>query len=102
MRQYDVYENPSPRTRKLIPYLLVLQSDLVSETEAVIVAPLSQSVGSKGSRLYPEFAIGSGQYMMLTPDLASVPRLALKERVANLAKDWNRITAAVDILFTGI
>lgn len=99
MRQYDVFQNPSPRTRKLIPYLVVLQSDLVSETDAVIVAPLSRS---EGSRLYPQFAVADGYYTLLTPDLASIPRVALTERVTNLAKDWNRITAAVDILFTGI
>lgn len=102
MRQYDVFQNPSPRTRKLIPYLVVLQSDLVSETDAVIVAPLSKSVRSEGSRLYPQFAVADGYYTLLTPDLASIPRVALTERVTNLAKDWNRITAAVDIIFTGI
>ena len=102
MHQYDVFENPSSRTRKQMPYLLVLQSDLVSETEAVIVAPLTTSVEQKGSRLYPEFAIRNEKYTMLTPDLASVPRRALTQPVTNLAPEWSRITAALDILFTGV
>jgi len=102
MRQYDVFQNPTPRTRKLMPYLLVLQSDLVSETDAVIVAPLSKSIHPEGSRLYPEFAVADGTYTLLTPDLASIPRIALTELVTNLEKDWNRITAAIDMLFAGI
>jgi hypothetical protein len=62
MRQYDVFANPSSRMRTLFPYVLVLQLDLVSETEAVIGAPLSQSVRSDGSPLYPELAIANGSY----------------------------------------
>lgn len=102
MRQYDVFPNPSPKTRAFLPYVLVLQSDLVSETEAVIVAPLSQAVRSEGSRLYPELAVVDAYYTLLTPDLASIPRAMLTKPVANVAADWNRITAAIDILFTGI
>lgn len=102
MRQYDVFENPSPRTRKLMPLLVVLQSDLVSETDAVIVAPLTEVIPQEGSRLYPEFAVADKSYTLLTPDMASIPRAALTQRVASLAADWNRITAAIDILFTGV
>jgi hypothetical protein len=66
------------------------------------VAPLSQAVRSEGSRLYPDLAVADGYYTLLTPDLASVPRGTLTEHVTNLARDWSRITAAIDILFTGI
>lgn len=87
MRQYDVFQNPTPRTRTLLPYLLVLQSDLVSATEAVIVAPLSKAVHPEGSRLYPKFTVANESYILLTPDLASMPRTALTEHVTNLAED---------------
>ncbi|MCC7252649.1 CcdB family protein [Hyphomicrobium sp.] len=102
MRQYDVYRNPTPRTRKHLPYLVILQADLVSETESVIVAPLTADVVSDGSRLYPEFEVRGQSYTLLTPDLASVPRDALKDRVTSLSAEWSRVTAAIDILFTGI
>lgn len=85
-----------------MPYLVVLQADVVSETESVIVAPLTPSVSSDGSRLYPEFEIDGRSLTLLTPDLASVPRNVLTDRVASLASEWNRVTAAIDILFTGV
>lgn len=102
MGQYDVYRNPTPRTRRAMPFLLILQADLVSETDSVIVAPLTPLMRPAGSRLYPEFEVDGKKHMLLTPDLASIPRSALTERVGSLSEEWSRITAAIDILFTGI
>jgi hypothetical protein len=39
--------------------------------------------------------------MLLTPDLASLPRTALKQRIANLEHERSRIIAALDLLFAG-
>lgn len=102
MRQYDVYRNPTPRTRKLLPYLVILQADLVSETESVIVAPLTTSVRPEGSLLYPEFEVKGKKHSLLTPDLASIPRHVLTHHVTSLSSEWNRVTSAIDVLFTGI
>ncbi len=102
MRQYDVYRNPGPRTRKAMPYVLVLQSDLLSETEAVIVAALTPAISPSTSRLYPAFEIAGQAHTLLTPDMASIPRDALVTWVKSLADEWSRITAAIDILFTGV
>ncbi|MFA5949820.1 MAG: CcdB family protein [Hyphomicrobium sp.] len=102
MRQYDVYRNPGARTRKVMPFLLVLQSDVVAGTGSVVVAALTAELKTAPSRLYPTFEIGGATYTLLTPDLASVPRLALVERVTSLEQDWSRITAALDILFKGV
>jgi toxin CcdB len=102
MRQYDVYRNPTPRTRKVLPFLLVLQADVVSETDSVIVAPLTAAIFSEGSRLYPEFDVAGKKHTLLTPDLASLPRQALTRHVGNLSNEWSRITAANDMHFTGI
>ena len=85
-----------------MPYLVILQADVVSETASVIVAPLSPMVDPEGSRLYPEFEIDGRRLTLLTPDLASVPREALTERVSSLAAEWSNVTGAIDILFTGV
>lgn len=102
MRRYDIFRNPTPRTRGLMPYLVILQTDVVSETDSVVVAPLTAAVRSSDSRLYPEFKVKGRTYTLLTPDLASIPRHLLTDRVASVSKDWNRVTAAIDILFTGV
>jgi len=86
-----------------MPYVVVLQSDVVSETSFVIVAPLVPALPtSKPSRLYPTFDIVGRRHMLLTPDLASLPRKALAEPVASLSEQRFQIIAALDILFTGI
>lgn len=103
MAQYDVYRNPSERTRRTIPYLLAVQHDAISETASVVMVPLVPPLRtSKPSRLYPQFTIDGKDYMMLTPDLASLPRSALSTPVANLTRDRNKIVAALDILLVGI
>ena len=99
MAQYDVYRNPSQRTQRAIPLLLAVQHDGTSETASVVmVAPLK---AKRHSRLYPLFAIASKEYMLLTPDLASLPRAVLREPVANLEGERAKIVAALDILLVG-
>jgi toxin CcdB len=102
MRQYDVFRNPTPRSRKAMPYLVVLQHDVVSDTDSVMVAALAPVPMRPPSRLYPEVEVRGRTYTLLTPDLASLPRAALKEPVADLRQEWHRIVAALDILFSGI
>jgi len=85
-----------------MPYLLVLQHDVVAFTDTVIVAALTPHIWPVQSRLYPTFEVAGRAHTLLTPDLASLPRLALKEHVINLEDQWARIVAAIDVLFTGI
>src|SRR5262245_19896273 len=102
MAQFDVYRNPSERTRRAMPLLLVVQHDSVSESSSVMVIPFAAPLKiSSSSRLYPVFKVGQKEYMLLTPDMASMPRAALKEPVASLAQERNRIIAALDLLFAG-
>ncbi len=102
MRQYDVFRNPTPRSRKAMPFLIVLQHDVVADTDSVIVAALTPALKRPSSRLYPDLEIDGRAYTLLTPDLASLPRAALKDHVTNLRREWHRIVGALDILFTGI
>jgi hypothetical protein len=102
MRQHDVFRNPSARSRKAMPYLIVLQHDVVSDTDSVIVAALVPALKHPPSRLYPAFEIEGRMHTLLTPDLASFPRSSLIDRVASLHSHWHRIDAALDILFTGV
>ena len=102
MRQYDVFRNPTPRSRKAIPFIVVLQHDVVADTDSVIVAGLARALMRPPHRLYPDFEIEGRLYTLLTPDLASFPREVLQNSVASLRSEAARIDAALDILFTGI
>ena len=100
MAQFDLYRNPSPSTRKAMPLLLAVQHDVVSETASVIVAPLAPPLRNE-SKLYPAFVVNGRRYMMLTPDLASLPRSVLGPPIANLGNERSKIVSALDILFVG-
>ena len=49
-RQFDVVANPDPIDAALRPYLLVLQSDIVSGLTSTVVAPLVPRDQMKGAQ----------------------------------------------------
>jgi toxin CcdB len=104
MAQFDVYRNPNTASRGRIPYLLDVQSDLLDALATRIVVPLCKPdvlSGKPAERLNPAFEVEGRRLLMLTPELAGVPRKALGERVANLAVERAAIVAALDLAITG-
>ncbi|HXM82444.1 MAG TPA: CcdB family protein [Burkholderiales bacterium] len=105
MAQFDVYRNPNPATRARIPFLLDVQADLLDTLATRIVVPLCRPEvlgGKPAERLNPQFELEGRKLIMLTPELAGVPRKALGERIGNLATERDSIIAALDLAFTGI
>lgn len=105
MAQFDVHRNANPATRARIPFLLDVQADLLRSLATRIVVPLCEPGilgGRRAERLNPEFDVGGRRLIMLTPELAGVPRKSLGERVASLAEERAAIIAALDVVFTGI
>jgi toxin CcdB len=104
MSHLDVYPNRDARTAKSRPYVVELQSDLLNELPTTIIAPLArpQSVdGRPVLHLNPNVNIGGKRLVLLTQDIAAVPRSLLKAPVANLSAQRADILAALDFLFTG-
>jgi toxin CcdB len=105
MAQFDVYRNANPAARARIPFLLDVQADLLRSLATRIVVPLCDPEvlgGKRAERLNPEFLVGSRKVVMLTPELAGVPRKILGEPVASLAEERGAIIAALDLAITGI
>lgn len=105
MRQFDVFENPFSKGRSAVPLLMVVQHDRASETASVIVAglaPLAKAKTLANSRLYPVVRIAAKDYVLLTPNMAAIPRKRLEKRIANIESDDRRIIGAIDMLFTGV
>jgi toxin CcdB len=105
MAQFDVLRNVDARSRERIPYLLDVQSDLLESLATRVVVPLCQPELVKGlaaQRLMPSFQIEGRKMLMLTPELAAVPRKVLGEQAGNLAGERLAIVSALDLLFTGI
>jgi toxin CcdB len=103
MRQYDICRNNNPTSRKQVPFVVVLQADLLSDFATVVVAPLfPETAATKIVRLNPQVKIQGKTYRVSMAELASVLRKQLGEAVANVEKQHGEFVAAIDLVFTGI
>ncbi len=101
-RQFDVVTNPDAADAAHRPYLVILQSDLVSGLRSTVVAPLvarEQLAGAQ--RMNPMFTINGAEYWLATHELFAVEQRMLKQRVASLTDHHDTIMAALDFVFTG-
>lgn len=102
-RQFDVYRNPDAETSDAHPYLVVLQSDAVFNIDTCVVAPLVSPRTIKFfERLLPFATVNGVQYVIAVPAMAAIPVEAIGAPVANLESERYRISAAIDLVFTGI
>jgi hypothetical protein len=101
MRQCDVFSNPSERPSPNVPFILVLQSNLVFQTTTVVVAPLVKAGHLRESQsLYPVFEIDGQRVALSVTELATLPRRVLRSYVTSLEEERHRIIRAIDLLFT--
>jgi toxin CcdB len=105
MAQWDVYPNPVARARDEIPYLVMLQSDLLSALPTRLVAPLSRSsVALPGLplRLAPRFEV-AGELLVLKPhETGTLFARSLASPVASLRSESHRIVDALDAVVSGV
>ncbi len=105
MTQFCVYKNTNPDTKGAVPYLLNVQSDLIEDLATRVVVPLYPASTMKGKTLKtlaPIFEIDDKQFVMVTPQLAGVPKKLLGAAVADFSAKRDEIIAALDLLITGI
>jgi toxin CcdB len=104
IHQFDIHRNPSLETSQWAPYLLVLQSDLLSDLQTTVVAPLvhAKEFGRPATTLNPVFDVQGERVVLSVAELAGVSGKQLGERVGSLAARRHEIIAAIDLLFTGI
>ena len=104
MAQYTVYRNKNPKSKAQIPFLLDVQSNLLSELGTRVVIPLFQKKSLKIkplTKLTPEFQIDSKKLILMTPQLAGISIKELGEPVGDLTQHRVDIIAALDLLITG-
>lgn len=105
MPQFAVYLNTNPATRADVPYLLDVQIDLLDGLGTRVVVPLysERAMGGRAvGSLMPRFEVEGVSVVMVTPEMAGVPRRALGRQVADLAGQRFEIIAALDLLISGI
>ena len=105
MGQFYAYKNPNPATLAQYPYLLDIQSDLLSGLRTTIVIPLSPSkiVASISlTRLNPIFVLHGDSFTAITQDIAGVDRNQLGAQAYDLSAYRSEIIAAIDFVPSGI
>jgi len=103
MAQFDVYSNPNPVTKRVIPYLLDIQTDLLNNLTTRVVIPLYtvSAMGKPAKHLNLQFSVKRTTVIMSTAELAGVAVNSLGEKVCSLKDNRNEIIAAIDFLVTG-
>lgn len=102
--QFDVYENIDQDTKKLYPYFVDIQTNLLDTLNSRVVIPLTPvDVNKEYPRnLCPMISIGKKDFALLSHQITSVP-IGLLKRKAVSAKDRRLdIVSAIDFLVTGI
>jgi toxin CcdB len=101
-RQFDVVANPDAEDAQYRPYLVILQSDLVSDLRSTVVAPLiarSRIVGAR--QLNPLVIVDGAEYWIAIYELFAIERHLLGAKVASVDDRRDPIIAAIDFLFVG-
>jgi toxin CcdB len=104
MAQFTIYANTSAQTKQLYPYLLELQSNLLSDLSTCVVAPLatvSQYAHVAMTRLTPTITIDGETYLLQTMQLSAIARKQLGKVVGDASANSHEIIAALDFLISG-
>lgn len=105
MAQYDVYPNPSASSRNQIPYVVDMQSNLLSDLTTRQVVPLALRVSDAPAaprRLSPQFTI-EGHRVSLLPHLAApLNARLLRQPLASLAGHAGELRDALDAVVSGV
>ena len=103
--QFDVFDNPSPRMRDVYPYVVDVQSDLLSALATRMVVPLAiTTLAAKDlpRRLCPVLTV-NGQSLMLVPfEAAPLDKRLLRTEVTSVRDRSHEIIAAMDSVLSGI
>ncbi|APC90636.1 TPA: CcdB family protein [Vibrio parahaemolyticus] len=105
MSQFSLYKNKDKSTAIAYPYFVNVQSELLDTLNTRLVIPLTpiELLEKKApSHLCPIIHIDEGDFVILTHQMASVPKKILQEPVNDLSTFRDEIISAIDFLITGI
>jgi toxin CcdB len=102
--QYDVYTNPSESADKGIPFVVVLQSDLLDALATRLVMPLAtlDFADKVPEKLCPLVTVNGQKLRALAHYAAPVPVRSLRQMVGNLSSQSHLLIAAMDVVISGV
>ena len=105
MTQWDVYANPSLRSRDELPYLIDVQSALLSDLGTRLVVPLSrhaQAPTGLPTRMTPLFTIGPQLLRLVPQEAGAIDATLLRRPLVSLRAEAHRIVDALDAVVSGV
>ena len=104
MSQYDVHDNPSSSAAAGIPYVVVIQSDLLDALNTRLTVPLAVPDGKSRApaALCPVITVNGLSLQALVHFAAPLPVKALRQPVGNVATQAHVLIAAIDAVLSGV
>ncbi len=104
MAQFDVYANPSHSAAQGIPYVVVVQSDLLDALATRMTIPLAlvTFADKAPEKLCPSITVNGQQLRALAHYAAPLPTRSLRQVVANVAPQASALIAAIDVVIAGV
>jgi len=104
MAQFDVYANPSESAAHGIPYVVVVQSDLLDALATRMTIPLATVEFAKKSpdKLCPMVKVNGQRLRALVHYTAPLPTRSLRQVMGNLAPQASTLIAAMDVVVSGV
>ena len=104
MDQFDVYANPSESATHGIPYVVVVQSDLLDALATRMTIPLAtiEFAAKAPDKLCPLVTVNGQRLRALAHYTAPLPTRNLRKLVGNLSAQSSALIAAVDVVFSGV
>jgi toxin CcdB len=103
INRFDVVANPFPGSRDRQPFLVTLQSNLLARAlDTIVVAPLEpKGSATFADQLNPEVDIEGHTFVLIAQEIVTVRKNVLGKSHGSIAKDRDKVIAALDLLFTG-
>jgi len=101
---FPVHRNRDPRSWRIYPYLVDVQSPAVDGLATRVVIPLSGASGAARfplRYLMPAVTLDNRHYVAVTPQLTATECQALGPRVGTLSKESRDVESAIEILLYG-
>jgi len=102
--QFDIYLNPSESAGKGIPFVVVLQSDLLDALATRLVMPLAtlEFADKVPEKLCPLVTVSGQKLRALAHYAAPLPTRSLRQMVGNLSPQSHLLIAAMDVVMSGV
>ena len=101
---FDVYESLSPRMRDQYPFVVDIQSDLLSTLATRMVVPLaltSLHANELPRRLCPVFVVRKKNLMLVLFEAAPLDKRLMKKEIVSIRAHAHKIVDAMDAVLSG-